>query len=353
MRIVLVTNGLRYGGAERVVQALAVDLAARGDEVHVVATTRDGPIGDALRACRIPVTVLAIRHPADVRVGFALAAILRRCGAEIVHSHLAVSDIATVVAGSFTRGTRTVTTVHSGYVGLGRLTRSAWRLALRRFDRVIAASEWVRTLLPSALAATVVRPSLAGPAAALDRAHARARLGVAADTPLVMAVGRLVPVKGFDVLAQATAMVKTAAVRTLVVGDGPARTHLACTGRLELLGGRDDAGELLAAADVVVSASRSEGFPQALVHAMAAGLPVVATDVGGTSELVVHRRTGLLIPPDDPTALAGAIDALLADRACAAALGAAGRARLREEGLTRSAMVEQTRAVYADVVRGG
>ena len=349
----LVTNGLLYGGVERVVQALALDLVARGDEVRVVAITRDGPIGEALRARGIAVSVLGIRHSADARVCLALASLLRRVRADVAHSHLAVSDLVTAVAASLARATRTVATVHSGYVGLGRVRRAAWRVALRRFDRVIAVSEWVRTLLPASLDAALVRPSLAGPDDAFDRTQARARLGIPLDTPLVIAVGRLVPVKGFDVLARAAGMVKTAGTRILIIGDGPERARLSHAAGIELLGGRDDAAALLAAGDVVVSASRSEGFPQTPIHAMAAGLPVVATDVGGTPEIVVHGRTGLLVPPDDPAALAGAIDALLGDGARAAALGAAGRARLHEQRLTRRTMVDQTRAVYASVVGAG
>jgi glycosyltransferase involved in cell wall biosynthesis len=353
VRVALVTNGLEYGGAERVVEALALELVRAGDEVHVVATTRDGPIGAALRARGIPVSVLNLRSPYDVRVPVALASILRTFHAQIAHSHLAVSDLATALARSLARTARTVATVHSGYVGLGRGTRAAWRVALRTFDRVIGVSDWVRRLLPRELDVTIVNPSLVDVECAFDRARSRQLLGVPLDAPLVMAVGRLVPVKGFDVLARAAAMLQTADARVLIVGEGPERARLAHARRVELIGSRDDSAALLAAGDVVVSSSRSEGFPQTPIHAMAAGLPVVATDVGGTAEIVVHDRTGLLVPPDEPAALARAIDALLADRARGRALGEAGRARFLERDLTRRAMVEQMRAIYTDLVRAG
>jgi glycosyltransferase involved in cell wall biosynthesis len=198
-----------------------------------------------------------------------------------------------------------------------------------------------------------VRPSLVDVECVFDRARSRHLLGVPLDAPLVMTVGRLVPVKGFDVLARAAAMLQTAGARVVIVGEGPERARLAGAPRVELIGSRDDAAALLAAGDVVVSSSRSEGFPQTLIHAMAAGLPVVATDVGGTAEIVVHDHTGLLVPADDPAALARAIDALLADRARSGALGEAGRARLVEQDLTRRAMVEQMRAIYTSLVRAG
>lgn len=122
MRIVLVTNGLRYGGAERVVEALAEGLSARGDAVCVVATTRDGPVGDALRKRGIPVSILSIRSAFDARVPLELARIARRFGAEIIHSHLAVSDLATVLARTFLPGVRIVSTIHSGYLDLSKTT---------------------------------------------------------------------------------------------------------------------------------------------------------------------------------------------------------------------------------------
>jgi hypothetical protein len=182
MRIVLVTNGLRYGGAERVVEALAGGLVELGDRVHVVATTRDGPLGDALRKRGIPVSVLSIKSPLDARVPLKLAAVARRFGAEIMHSHLAVSDIATALAQLALPNTRIVSTVHSGYLDLGKNARRVWRLLLRRFDRVLAVSEPVRRLLPRSLEATIVRPSLIEDGEHLfTREEARRRLSIPND----------------------------------------------------------------------------------------------------------------------------------------------------------------------------
>jgi glycosyltransferase involved in cell wall biosynthesis len=100
------------------------------------------------------------------------------------------------------------------------------------------------------------------------------------------------------------------------------------------------------AADVVVSSSRSEGFPQAPLHAMAAGIPVVATRVGGTPEVVVGEETGVLVPAEDPRALAAAIDRVLEDRSLARRLGVAGRERLQTAGLTKAAMIDRTLSIY-------
>jgi glycosyltransferase involved in cell wall biosynthesis len=112
-----------------------------------------------------------------------------------------------------------------------------------------------------------------------------------------------------------------------------------------LLGRRRDVPDLLHAADVFVLSSRQEGFPITILEAMAAGKPVIATDVGGCSEAVVHGETGLIVPPENPDALANAIIELLEDRDRSAAMGAAGRERVERE-FTVDRMVEQHLEVY-------
>ncbi len=350
MRIMLVTNGLGYGGAERIVQALACDLQAAGDQVTVVATTRDGPIGDALRAAGVHVQVLRIRSPADARVAAKLAKIALARGVELIHSHLAVSDIATAAAGLVLPGIIRITTVHNRGVELDRIKALLWRRALSRFHRILAVSDAVQDSLPRGLPIQVVRPSLVDPDQARPtRAQARAALGIRHDVPLVMAIGRLAPIKGFDVLARAAHRLKTPNARIVLIGEGPERERLAQMGGLTLLGPKDDVDALLPAADVLVCPSRSEGFPQVPLHAMAAGIPVVATPVGGTPEIVLDAQTGRLVPAEDPTALATALDDLLLAPEQAQALGQAGLRRIHEAGFTRKAMLDKTRSIYTEV----
>jgi glycosyltransferase involved in cell wall biosynthesis len=116
--------------------------------------------------------------------------------------------------------------------------------------------------------------------------------------------------------------------RAAFVGQGPDVPDVAALGeRIELLGARSDVPELLCSSDVFVLSSRSEAFPISILEAMAAGLAVVATDVGGVAEAVVHGETGLLVPPGDPHALAEALDLLLRDPDLRRRLGSSGRAR--------------------------
>lgn len=351
MRVALVTTGLGFGGAERIVEALAEDIAHRGCPVVVIATTRGGPIADALMNRNIPVEVLGLRHAFDARIPLALRGRLKRHRVELVHSHLAVADIAVALALGGHPGLARVSTVHNPGVELSPGKRIAWHRALRHFHRVLAVSEHVRDHLPSQVESTVLHPSLVTQLSdASERLEARATLGLGPEERVVMGVGRLARIKGFDLLAQAHALVRTPGLRFLLVGDGPERPALE-EGGVELLGERADAARLIAAADVVVCPSRSEGFPQVPLHAAAAGVPVVATSVGGQSEVVLDEETGLLVGPDNPASLARAIDRLFGDPSLRARLGQGARARLGERGLFRANMLGRTLEAFREARR--
>jgi glycosyltransferase involved in cell wall biosynthesis len=174
----------------------------------------------------------------------------------------------------------------------------------------------------------------------------------------VGAVGRLSPEKGFDVFVRAAAIVARHRpdVSFVLYGEGPLRPALeelirreGLVGRFVLGGFRQDLPAVLPQLDVAVSSSHTEGLPVALLEAMAAGLPVVATRVGGTPEVVADGVTGLLVPPNDPAALAAKVMALLDDPR-RAAMGEAGRRRVRDE-FTFEAMAERYERLFARVAR--
>ncbi|HET9148319.1 MAG TPA: glycosyltransferase, partial [Acetobacteraceae bacterium] len=164
----------------------------------------------------------------------------------------------------------------------------------------------------------------------------RAALGVPEDAPLILALGRLHPVKGFDMLIRAAALMP--GVHVVIAGEGPERAalvaliaRLGLDGRVHLPGWRSDTGALLRAADVFVSSSTHEPLGNMILEAFSAGVPVVAAAAEGPREIIRDSTDGLLVPLDDEAALAGVILALLADSGRAASLAAAGRARYEAE----------------------
>jgi glycosyltransferase involved in cell wall biosynthesis len=177
---------------------------------------------------------------------------------------------------------------------------------------------------------------------------------MAEQGPLIGVVTLLRPGKGIETLVDAmpSVLAENPNARVAVAGRGPDRESLEARARacgvgdaVQLVGETDGPMPLLAGADVFVSASWAESFPYNVLEAMAVGLPVVATDVGGTAEAVEDGVTGLLVPPRDPGALARAISKLLSDPASARRYGRSGRERVAKL-FTVAAMVEGTLDVY-------
>lgn len=187
-------------------------------------------------------------------------------------------------------------------------------------------------------------------------ADPRFRAALAGDPgrPIVLTIARLDAQKGHAYLLAAAADIPDALF--VLVGEGRERPGLEAQARalgvaerVRFLGHRDDVPELLAACDVFVLPSRYEGLPLSVLEAMAAARPVVATAIEGTDEIVLHGETGLLVPPAAPSALAQGIRAVLADRALAARMGQAGRARVcREFSMNR--MIDEVTGVYDELL---
>jgi L-malate glycosyltransferase len=179
------------------------------------------------------------------------------------------------------------------------------------------------------------------------------------EAPCVASVANLRPVKGVDVFVEAAALLAESQPQAVfrVAGEGSQRAGLesaierhGLAERFRLPGGSENVPQFLANVDVAVLPSRAEGMSNALLEYMAAGRPIVATAVGGNTELVEHGVHALLVPPDDPAALARAIDRLLGDRPLARRLAAAARRRARER-FGREAMVRRFEDFYEDLPR--
>jgi len=225
---------------------------------------------------------------------------------------------------------------------------------VRQLDRVICVSrEAALSYVDSDIPEERVRVVRNG----IEPLFARAdRLGLPGDARLVIGVGRLTEQKGFDLLLDAAAELRT--THFYLVGDGPLASTLQAGiegrglgERVRLLGRRDDVPALLAGANVLAMPSRFEGLPIAALEAMSLGKPVVGTRVCGLTEAVVDGSTGRLVPQGDAGALARALDEVLSSPHLAAAWGAAGRRRQREEfGAER--LAAETAAVYDEVLAG-
>ncbi|MFQ5745722.1 MAG: glycosyltransferase [Gemmatimonadota bacterium] len=333
------------GGAERVLLELGEELRRRGHEVCPIGPSDGcGWLAEQFRSRGFVPETFTLRRALDPGCRRGLVEVLRRRGIDVMHSH----EFAMALYGASAAravGIPHVITLHGSTYYADRLRRRiALRWAFRRSAAAVAVSgatgERIRTSLGlPADAIEVIRNGIR-PAPG-DRMETRAALGLGEDEVLAIAVGNLYPVKGYDVLLRALAMAAgtvSAPWRLAVVGRGEEEAALRdLAGRLGLaprvrwLGYRDDVPDLMAAADVYVMSSRSEGLPLAVLEAMFAGLPIVATRVGGIPEAVGADREGLLVEPQDPGDLAAALSRLLGDPALRDRLAAAARRRAERD----------------------
>jgi glycosyltransferase involved in cell wall biosynthesis len=197
---------------------------------------------------------------------------------------------------------------------------------------------------------------------AADRGAARAALGAGPAEIVVGSVGRLVPVKNYELLVRAFGRVagsRRTPLRLVLVGDGPERAALARAAvaagvdrTTAFLGHREDVADLLVGFDVFVLPSISEGLSNTLLEAMAARVPVVASDVGGNREIVQEGRSGVLFASRDEAGLAERLAQIVDDPGLRAELGRAGRERV-ERRFSMGAMIESYEALYERVARSG
>jgi glycosyltransferase involved in cell wall biosynthesis len=350
-RSVALVLGTSAGGVGRHVRSLAEQLLHAGLDIVVAGpASTEAMFGfGAAGAAFVPVPI--------GRPGTELLAVpaLRRAvrGVDLVHAHGLRAGLAAALTGR----RPLVVTLHNAVLGTGlsrrTLAAGEWVVA-RRADLILAVSpDLVRRARD--LGARDVRFVPVGAprlAPARDAAELRTELGLE-DQPLVVAVGRLHPQKAPELLIEAATRWRTLhpTPAVVLVGDGPLRAQLeerigTSGAPVRLLGHRTDRADLLAAADVVVLASRWEGWPLVLSEALQLGRPVVATAVGGVPELA--GSGAVLIPAGDVDALDGAVRQLLADpgrRAEWAERAAARAAQLPTEADTAN----QVRRVYAEL----
>jgi glycosyltransferase involved in cell wall biosynthesis len=337
-RVLLLITLAEVGGAQAYVAELLPALAGRFDVL--VAAHGPGPLRAAAAKAGVRFVGLEhVRRPInpwrDVAGFVELVRLLRRERPDILHASSSKAGVlgrlAALVAGVPIR----IFTVHgwafNAHSGLASsLYRWADRLARPVTTVTICVSENERAAGMRAATCNAERTVVIRNAVSLD-GRPRARHGNA--RPLLIAVGRLKAPKDFVTFIRALALLPADSFEALIVGDGPDRStleselrQLGLEDRVRLIGERHDVPDLLAAADVFVLSSVSEGLPVSVLEAMAAELPVVASHVGGLPELVLDGETGLLVEPRAADQLAAALGRLVADGDLGRRLGAAGRA---------------------------
>jgi glycosyltransferase involved in cell wall biosynthesis len=363
MRITYVITRAETGGSQMHVVDLLEGFRSEADLDLI--TGEEGPLTERARSLRIPVRVLPVLvQPIsplnDIRAASALIGHLRNRRPHLVHAHTSKAGILTRVAAA-TTDTPAVFTAHTWAFAEGRSTM--WKLIGVPSERIAAR-----------FTACIINVSDANRRLAAGSGIDRAKLSLTVhngirDTsfradpqeettcPQIVVVGRFVKQKDQQLLVQAMTRINRP-YRLVFVGEGPTRAvveadvvRAGLQNKVVFAGDSREVEQILSQSHIFVLPSRWEGFPLTILEAMRAGLPVVASNVGGVGEAVVDGHTGFLARPGDELDLQRHIDMLLQDSALRGTLGAAGRQRFLKK-FTRDKMLDSIRRIYRQVLAG-
>lgn len=348
--MVFCVDNLRVGGTELNAVRTAERLDKSRYELSVVCLQNGGPLGERYAAAGVSVMAFPLRNlygRQTCREGARLVRYLRELQVDVVHSHDMYSNVFAVPCARYA-GTPAV-------IASSRWSRdlmpvryrvandAATRLAHGVLTNSTTGANELRTRAKLRADRVTVIPNFVDesafePIAADVRKSMLARLGVPLGARVIGIVANLTPVKDHATLLRSLATIKIrwTDLHLILVGKGECRTslevlarELGIQDRVHFAGGQSNQPNLHHLFDVSVLCSRTEGLSNSILEAMAAGKPVVATDVGSTSELVVHGRSGILVPPADPVRLGAALDAVLSDPERGRRMGQDGQQRAR------------------------
>ncbi len=344
--LVMVITELDEGGAEKAFVRIACGLQTRGWQVHAVSLRDAGPLAKSLQDVGIPVTALQASGAAAVLALPRLTTLLRRLHPAIVLSFLHQANLVSRLAAWFAGTPCCVSGIR--VVDRRRRVTIPERLTWRLSNLIVACSESVafgHALLcgiPTSRMA-VVRNGVDVDALQRVQPLSRGEMGLGPDDFVVLMAGRLVPQKSPQILLQAFKLLQQRPhmrrICLLIAGEGPERaaleelrTGLPDPTAVSFLGWRSDLPRLMKSADLFVLPSAWEGLPNVLLEAQAVGLPVAATAIDGSADLIQPGHTGLLFPPEDADAIAQIIAAQVTNFGTAQAMAANALQQLQTSG---------------------
>ncbi len=372
-RLLEFMTSFHIGGTERQVLNLMNGLDPEQFELHMASLDKVGPLLEEVTSSGIPVSEYKTKNlynlgAMNARLRF--ARYLRRHAIEIVHSYGFYSNVFAIPAARFARVPVVIASIRDCGEALTTAQNRVQRMFCRMADCILTNAEGVRTWLVDqgypagkiqVIRNGIVRSRSAdGPPAG----KLRRELGLAADTPLVAVLSRLNAMKGIEYFLEAAVAVsrRFPAVRFLVIGGAnytggggykmeieKYAADLGLGSHVIFTGFRTDVHEILPEINVTVLPSLSEGLSNSLLESMAAGVPVIATRVGGTPEAVEDGTTGLLVPPRDPGSLVQAMERMLENPELARNFGEAGRRRVTNL-FSIEKMVQQTESLYLSLL---
>jgi glycosyltransferase involved in cell wall biosynthesis len=348
IRLLNMLTSFQIGGTERQVANLALGIHASRFDLHLACLRNRGELLRELEQLRVPRPVFDIGRlytPGTLWQAIRLVRYIRRHLIQIVHTYGFYPNVFAVPAARIAGVSIVVASIRDRGDILTPMQRWIQKQACRLADCVLVNAEAIREALihqgyrPGNI--VVIRNGVVAsrPAGRQNGAAVRRALGVPASAPLVFVFSRLNTMKGLEYFIEAAAVVAGTfpGVRFLIVGDGGRRQELEAharrlglENRVIFTGFRTDVPELLSEAAISVLPSLSEGLSNSLLESMAAGVPVIAANVGGNSEIIEHEGSGLLVPVRDSVALAAAMGRLLEDPLLAARFAQAGRERVAE-----------------------
>lgn len=364
INVLQLITGLDIGGAEKLLLSTARRLNSNKYRTIVCYLKGEGALSEDFEKSGIAVIALGMRHRLDFTAIIKLVRLIKKERIGLVQTHLIHAHIIGRIAAKLVGVPVIISTEHNLYNRGGKylLLNLINRITARFTDRMIAISEAVKDSIVESGRIRASRVSVIYNG--IDTNEFKRINGKREEFPInpapsvVGMVARLEPQKGHRYFLKAASQVvkDIPGVKFLVVGDGPLKeklrtqaTKLGLSRDVIFAGSRRDVPQILGALDILVLPSLWEGLSNVILEAMAAGKPVVATEVGGIPEVVKDGETGLLVPPKDPDALARAIVKLLQNKELAKRMGRAGKKRVKEH-FTIERTVAQTEKLYNSLI---